>query len=160
KRPVRFCREASSSPARPRPGARSARRQRWRFHSIAGQPEKETRTMLITRWLSNRLGLSRRPASRMKTPAARPRFRPMLEGLEQRWVPSTLTVQNNQDSGPGSLRAQIAAAHNGDAINFASSLTGKTITLSSGELYIKHNLTITGPGAANLTISGGNKSHV
>ena len=34
-RPVRIRRQAEPAPARPRPGARSARRQRWRFHSIA-----------------------------------------------------------------------------------------------------------------------------
>ena len=32
-------------------------------------------------------------------------FRPRLECLEDRWVPSTLTVLNNLDSGAGSLRA-------------------------------------------------------
>ena len=39
---------------------------------------------------------------------------------------------NNADSGAGSLRATIAAADNGDTINFASSLSGQTITLTSG----------------------------
>src|SRR5262249_50407277 len=116
--------------------------------------------MSLTRWLSNHLSLSRRPASRRQSPAARPRFRPMLEGLEQRWVPSTLTVTNNQDSGKGSLRAEIAAAHNGDTIVFAPSLNGQTITLTSGELLIKTSLTISGPGASQLTVSGKNASRV
>ena len=116
--------------------------------------------MSFTRWLSNRLGLSRRPVSRMQRPAARPRFRPMLEGLEDRWMPSTLTVSNNLDSGPGSLRADIAAAHSGDTINFASSLDGQTITLTSGELLIRKNLTFIGPGASQLTVSGNNLSRV
>jgi hypothetical protein len=75
-------------------------------------------------------------------------------------VPSTLTVLNNLDSGSGSLRADIAAAHNGDTIVFAPSLDGQTITLTSGELLIKRNLTIAGPGAGNLTISGNNASRV
>jgi hypothetical protein len=116
--------------------------------------------MSFTRWLSNHLGLSRRPATRRKSPAARPRFRPILEGFEQRWVPSTLTVTNNQDSGTGSLRATINAAHSGDTIVFDPSLDGKTITLTSGELLIKKNLTISGPGAGQLTISGNNASRV
>src|SRR5262245_51241560 len=77
----------------------------------------------------------------------------MLEGLEQRWVPSTLTVTNNQDSGSGSLRAEIKAVNSGDTIVFDPSLDGQTITLTSGELLIKKNLTISGPGAAQLTIS-------
>src|SRR5260370_37495043 len=88
-----------------------------------------------------------RSVSRRKTPAARSTFRPALEALEDRWVPSTLTVLNNLDSGAGSLRAEIAVAHNGDAIVFAPSLTGQTITLTSGELLLKHSLTIAGPGA-------------
>src|SRR5947209_3927714 len=98
--------------------------------------------MSFTHWLSNHLGLSPRPASRSNAPAVRPAFRPTLEALEDRWVPSTLTVLNNLDSGAGSLRADIAAAHNGDTIVFAPSLAGQTITLASGELFIKHSLTI------------------
>jgi hypothetical protein len=75
-------------------------------------------------------------------------------------VPSTLTVTNNLDSGAGSLRADIAAAHNGDTIVFAPSLDGQTITLTSGELLIRKNLTIAGPGAGELTVSGNNASRV
>ena len=77
----------------------------------------------------------------------------MLEALEERRVPSTLPVTTNLDSGAGSLRAEIALAHNGDTIVFASSLNGQTITLSSGELLINKSLTIQGPGAGELTIS-------
>src|SRR6266852_2314324 len=116
--------------------------------------------MSFTRWLSNPLGLSPRSVSRRKTPAARPTFRPTLEALEDRWVPSTLTVLNNLDSGTGSLRAEIAAAHNSDTIVFAPGLDGQTITLTSGELLINHNVTITGPGASNLTVSGNHASRV
>jgi hypothetical protein len=83
-----------------------------------------------------------------------------MERLEDRRVLSTLTVLNHLDSGAGSLRAEIAAAHNGDTIVFAPSLNGQTITLTSGELLIRKNLTITGPGAGELTISGGGLSRV
>ena len=38
----------------------------------------------------------------------------------------------------------------GDTINFAPSVT--TVTLTSGELVIDKNLTITGPGANRLTV--------
>src|SRR6516165_3699459 len=88
------------------------------------------------------------------------RFRPRLEVLEGRWLPSTLTVTNNLDSGAGSLRADIAAAQSGDTINFAPRLDGQTITLTSGYLAISNNLTIQGPGASLLTISGNHLSQV
>jgi predicted outer membrane repeat protein len=118
--------------------------------------------MSLTRWLSERLGLSgiRELASRPAPPRKRPTFRPRLEALEERYLLSTLTVLNTNDSGAGSLRADIAAAHNGDTIVFAPSLDGQTITLTSGELLIRKNLTIAGPGASQLTISGNNASRV
>jgi hypothetical protein len=81
-------------------------------------------------------------------------FGPRLEVLEGRDVLSTLTVTNNLDNGPGSLRADIAAAHSKDTIVFAPTLNGQTITLTSGELVINKNLTIQGPGASQLAISG------
>jgi hypothetical protein len=86
------------------------------------------------------------------------RFRPRLEALEDRWLPSTLTVLNNLDSGAGSLRADIAAAQSGDTIVFAPSLNGQTITLTSGTLSITKGMTIQGPGANLLTISGNHHS--
>jgi hypothetical protein len=62
---------------------------------------------------------------------------------------ATITVTNTNDSGPGSLRQALASANNGDTINFA--VTG-TITLTSGELVIGKNVTISGPGANRLSI--------
>lgn len=66
---------------------------------------------------------------------------------------ATYTVLNTNDSGLGSLRAAIEAA-NGDAgadtITFGAGVTG-TITLES-RLEINTSMTITGPGAASLTI--------
>jgi hypothetical protein len=128
--------------------------------------EKETRTMAFTHWLSNHLGLSLRPASRRNTAAARTTFRPRLEALEDRALPSTLTVSNNLDNSArspliaGSLRAEIAVAQDGDSIVFDSSLNGRTITLTSGELLITHSLAINGPGAGYLTVSGNHASRV
>ncbi len=123
--------------------------------------------MSFTHWLSERLGLSfrtpglaERPASKRRARPAQRAFRPCLEALEGRWVPSTLTVLNNLDSGAGSLRAEIAAAHSGDTIVFAPSLDGQTVTLTSGELLIRKNLTIAGPGAGQLAVSGNNASRV
>ena len=64
---------------------------------------------------------------------------------------SMLTVTNNADSGSGSLRDAIANAASGDTITFALALPN-TISLTSGELLIERNLTITGPGADLLTV--------
>jgi hypothetical protein len=88
------------------------------------------------------------------------RFRPQLEALEDRCLPSTLTVTSIKDNGPGSLRAEIAAAKNNDMIVFSPKLDGKTITLAGSELDITKNLTIQGPGADQLTIIGGGNSRV
>lgn len=71
-----------------------------------------------------------------------------------------ITVTSNADSGAGSLRAAIASASSGDTVEFAPVLDGQTITLASGELTIGKNLTITGPGATHLTISGNGASRV
>ena len=90
----------------------------------------------------------------------RPTCRPRLEALEDRWLPSTLTVLNNLDSGAGSLRYEIGKAHSGDTIVFAPSLDGQTITLTSGELLINKNLTIAGPGAGQLAVSSGWASRI
>jgi hypothetical protein len=87
-------------------------------------------------------------------------FVPQFLVLEDRTVLSVLTVLNNADSGAGSLRAAIAAAQSGDTILFDSSLTGQTITLRSGELCVDQDLTIRGPGACCLTISGNRSSRV
>ncbi len=66
---------------------------------------------------------------------------------------ATITVTSTADSGAGSLRAAIAAASNGDTIQFDASLNGQTITLTSGELAIDKNLTIDGPGADQLAVA-------
>lgn len=86
-----------------------------------------------------------------------------LEALDDRTVPSTLTVTNNLDTGAlgdGSLRGEIAAAQSGDTINFAPGLRGQTITLTGGELAITKSLDIEGPGANRLTVSGNHASRV
>lgn len=66
---------------------------------------------------------------------------------------NTFTVTSTADDGsPGTLRAALNAAVNGDTIN----LTGVsgTIALSDGELAIEKNVTIVGPGPGQLTVDG------
>jgi predicted outer membrane repeat protein len=62
-----------------------------------------------------------------------------------------ITVTNTNDSGAGSLRQALAVAHDGDRITFAVS---GTITLTSGALGVVKNVTISGPGADQLSIVG------
>jgi len=110
--------------------------------------------MSLFSWLRTRTPSATR-SRRTHRPARRPAgFRPQLESLDDRLVPSTLTVTNNLDSGAGSLRAEIAAANPGDTIKFASSVDGQTITLTSGNLLITEDLTIKGPDAGNLFLTG------
>ena len=67
-------------------------------------------------------------------------------------------VTSAADSGTGSLREAIAIACPGNTITFANGIN--LITLTSGELVINKNLTIQGPGANVLTVSGNNASRV
>src|SRR4051794_28696763 len=87
-------------------------------------------------------------------------FVPRLESLEDRNVPSTLTVLNNHDGGAGSLRHVIARAQDGDTVVFAPALTGQTIALTSDQIEIRNSVDIEGPGASLLTLSGSDASRV
>ena len=112
--------------------------------------------MFFASWL-------KRPACRAARASRRLSFVPDLDRLDERLVPSTLSVTNISDTGvagDGSLRGEIAAAKSDDTIVFDSSLSGQTIDLRSngidGELVINNNLTIQGPSAplSPVTISG------
>ena len=76
---------------------------------------------------------------------------------------ATFTVTNDNDSGTGSLRQAVINSNdrNGaDRIIFDSSLSGSTISLTSGHIEIDDDLTIEGLGAENLTIDAGGNSQV
>jgi predicted outer membrane repeat protein len=110
--------------------------------------------MFFSSWLRNR-------KSSRGLRCQGPRLRPRLEALEDRWLPSTLTVTSPLDDGSsGTLRATIAAAASGDTIVFANSLNGQTITLNGSELLLNKNLNIQGLGATQLAISGNHLSRV
>ncbi|MGD1806506.1 choice-of-anchor Q domain-containing protein, partial [Dapis sp. BLCC M126] len=72
---------------------------------------------------------------------------------------ATFHVTNFMDDGDGSLRDAIEKANatlDADTITFDSSLTGQTIGLTSGELFITNPLTINGLGANLLTVDAQN----
>lgn len=80
---------------------------------------------------------------------------------------ATIEVDTTTDVSDGScadgdcsLRDAIATAAAGDTITFNASLNGQTIALTLGQISISKNLTITGPGASQLTISGNNTSRI
>ena len=75
--------------------------------------------------------------------------------------PATFIVTHLGDSGVGSLRQAISDVSllQSDNIRFAPGLAG-TITLSSGGLDISKSLSISGPGAKLVTVSGNDDCRV
>lgn len=75
---------------------------------------------------------------------------------------TTFTVTTTADSGVGSLRQAIDDANNNagaDIIVFDASSAG-TITLTTGQIAIADDVSITGLGAADSIISGNNNSRI
>ncbi len=111
-------------------------------------------------------------ADRRRLRKARPAYQTRLrfEPLEDRRLLAIFMVTNTNDGAvaqagdlPGSLRQAIFdanAAAGADTIQFASGLSGGTITLTAGELFITDSLTIQGLGAANLTIDANGGSRI
>jgi hypothetical protein len=90
------------------------------------------------------------------------RFRPTLEAFEERRLPSLFTVTNLYNAGAGSLRKAILQANAtlaADTIQFAPGLTGQ-IKLTTGEVSITHRVSIVGPAAGALAVSGNYASRV
>src|SRR6516162_3546374 len=103
---------------------------------------------------SRRTGYSK-PAS-----PRRHSFRPCLEGLEDRCVPSTLLVTSNADNGAaGTLRWAVQQAKKNDTIVIE---TTQTIVLTQGQIVINvgQNLTIGAALNSTATVSGGFTSRI
>jgi hypothetical protein len=76
-------------------------------------------------------------------------------------APITVT-STADDSTPGTLRYAIVNAASGDTIAFDALVfnSPQTISLTMGELVVAQNVTINGPGAALLSVSGNHASGV
>jgi hypothetical protein len=74
---------------------------------------------------------------------------------------ASLAVTNTNDAGPGSLRQTIldASPIDADTVTLAPNVSN-TITLTSGEIVLNKSLTVVGPAANRLTVSGNNSSRV
>src|SRR5262245_47620257 len=122
----------SKPPTGPAPPRRTVCAPRGPSSSYRRPPPRGRRPMLL-----NRLFRSSKPR-----PADAPRScwaaRPSLEALGDRVVPSSFTVGNLADGGPGSLRQAVLDANanpGADVIDFAPELSGR-IALTGGQLRI------------------------
>jgi hypothetical protein len=100
----------------------------------------------LSHWWQRQLpsGRASRPPRRSRDP-----FRPRLEGLEDRCVPTAHLVTNLSGSAAAldSLPYWVVHATAGDTIQFAASLKGGTIGLNGTTLDINKSLTIDGAGS-------------
>jgi predicted outer membrane repeat protein len=103
---------------------------------------------------------SRRTACSKPASQRRHSFRPCLEGLEDRCVPSTLRVTSNADNGAaGTLRWAVQQARKNDTIEID---TTQTIVLTQGQIVIDVGMNLTIEAATNTTatVSGGFTSRI
>ena len=84
---------------------------------------------------------------------------PRIDARPHALVGPVATVTNTDDSGPGSLRQTVIDAVAGTTIQFAASIAGQTIVLTSGYVLLDKSLTIEGP-STGITVSGGLSSRV
>ncbi|MGE8065435.1 Ig-like domain-containing protein [Pseudomonas sp. NPDC089569] len=79
---------------------------------------------------------------------------------EYQWGLATWTATNGNDSGAGSLRAELALAQNGDIVTFNNAMT---VSLTS-QLVVSKNITVAGDlnqdGIADVTLDGQYKTSV
>src|SRR6516225_6729020 len=113
----------------------------------------------LSHWFQRQVGPGRASRPRRRSRSA---FRPRLEALEERWVPTTWKVITDNDAGLGSIAWAVFHAHDGDTIEITPENWGgpRHITLTHGELFLKHNVTIESVGPIHATIDGNNSSRV
>lgn len=115
------------------------------------------------RWRRKEAFRARTPSSRWATPRRTHSFRPFLEPLEDRTLPTggpTFVVTNLNDSGAGSFRDAIQQANGSDSPATITFGISGTISLTSGPLAITNAVTIDGPGAGHLTVTANSQSGV
>jgi len=116
-------------------------------------------------WLHSLLASWKAGLSRRRRPQPRPArphsFRPRLEALEDRCVPSTLNVTSNADTGAaGTLRWAVGVANaNPAGLDTIDILTTQPIVLTQGQLLLGGMRTIEAT-AGRATISGNGLSRV
>ncbi len=104
-------------------------------------------------------------ARKAKKQSARALIRPRLENLEDRTLPAPVfTVNAPGDAGVGAgtsgdiryciNQADITSNAGATIVFNTAAIGGSIITLTHGELEISNTMTLEGPGAGNLTISG------
>jgi hypothetical protein len=93
-------------------------------------------------------------------PASRTRLQGGITSKALSHTGATISVNNCNDNGAGSLRAAVASAHSGDTVDLGK-LRCATITLTSGAITTAlDDLTITGPGKSNVVIDGNSSDRV
>jgi hypothetical protein len=101
-------------------------------------------------------------SGRRRRTARRSAWRPRLEFLEDRCVPTTFAVTSAGDdvADKGTLRYAVANAVSGDTILLTDGLKNTPVVLTHGELLLTQNVTIKSDGDGPDTISGGYLSRV
>src|SRR5713101_2445871 len=112
-------------------------------------------------WIRN-LFTGKRPGQLNRPIRKKPlRARLALEALEDRCVPSTLTVTSSSDDITlnHTLRYAVAHAQSGDTILLTAAITAP-IVLTHGELVLSQNVTIKSVPTQTPTISGNGMSRI
>src|SRR4249919_3965124 len=87
-------------------------------------------------------------------------FATVLLGHAGRAEAAIVAVTNCNNSGPGSLRARVAAASSGDTVDLGN-VGCQKITLTSGSIDVHQaDLTIRGPGFRKMSVSGNSQCSV